>query len=81
MNEKEVNDRDLKPPRSFNDRRSLGISLAILVLVLAVLAVVVPDALNMRTQDVVKKGAGVTKIVKLSSYFDGIAGTRGDTDI
>ena len=57
------------------------VALAILIFVLAVLAIVVPDALSMREPDVVKQGAGVTKVVKLSQYFDGIAGTRGDTDI
>ena len=70
-----------KQTKPFDDRRSLGLSLAILIFVLAVLAVVVPDALSMREPDVVKQGAGVTKVVKLSQYFDGIAGTRGDTDI
>ena len=72
---------ETKQTKPFDDRRSLGLSLAILIFVLAVLAVVVPDALSMREPDVVKQGAGVTKVVKLSQYFDGIAGTRGDTDI
>ena len=65
----------------FKDRKNLGISVAILALACAVLAIVVPDALSMRTPDVVKKGAGVTQVVKLSTYFDGIAGTTGDTDV
>ena len=63
------------------DKKGLAISLVILALTAAVLAVVIPDALRMREKDVVKQGAGVTKVVKLSTYFDKIAGTTGDTDV
>ena len=65
----------------FKDRKNRSISLAILALAFAVLAIVVPDALHMRQQDLVKKGPGVTQVVKLSTYFDGIAGGTGDTDV
>ena len=65
----------------FKDRKNRSISLAILALAFAVLAIVVPDALYMRQQDLVKKGPGVTQVVKLSTYFDGIAGGTGDTDV
>lgn len=67
--------------KSFEDRKGLLASLGILAIVAAILAFVIPDSLAMRAPDVVKKGKGVTETRKLSAYFDGIAGTRGDTDI
>lgn len=66
---------------SSEKKKDLLISLGILAAVAVILSIVIPDALSMRQPDVIKKGAGVTQVRKLSEYFDGIAGTRGDTDI
>ena len=66
---------------SSDKKKNLLISLGILAAVAVILSIVIPDALSMRQPDVIKKGAGVTQVRKLSEYFDGIAGTRGDTDI
>ena len=66
---------------SSEKKKNLLISLGILAAVAVILSIVIPDALSMRQPDVIKKGAGVTQVMKLSEYFDGIAGTRGDTDI
>lgn len=63
------------------NRKNLFVSLGILAAVAAIIALVVPDSLAMRNPDLIRKGKGVTEIRKLSAYFDGIAGTRGDTDI
>lgn len=67
--------------RSSENRKNLLASFAILAAVAAILAAVIPDSLAMRTPDVIKKGKGVTEVRKLSAYFDGIAGTRGDADV
>ena len=66
---------------SSENRKNLLASLGVLAAVAAILAAVIPDSLAMRTPDVIKKGKGVTEVRKLSAYFDGIAGTRGDADI
>lgn len=63
------------------DRRNLLASVAVLAAAVAILCVVVPDALTMRRPDVIHKGPGVTEVRKLSDYFDGIAGTRADTEV
>jgi hypothetical protein len=63
------------------DRKGLLASLAIVATIAAILAFIIPDSLAMREPDVIRKGKGVTQVRKLSEYFDGIAGTRGDTDI
>ena len=66
---------------SSENRKNLLASLGVLAAVAAILAAVIPDSLAMRTPDAIKKGKGVTEVRKLSAYFDGIAGTRGDADI
>ena len=66
---------------SIRNPKNLLASLGVLAAVAAILAAVIPDSLAMRTPDVIKKGRGVTEVRKLSAYFDGIAGTRGDTDV
>lgn len=63
------------------DKKGLLASFAVLAAVVAILCLVIPDALSMRQPDVIKQGKGVTEVRKLSAYFDGIAGTRGDTDV
>ena len=65
----------------FQDKKGLLASLGILAAVAVILSIVIPDALIMREPDLIKKGKGVTEVRKLSAYFDGIAGTRGDTDV
>ena len=66
---------------SIRNPKNLLASLGVLAAVAAILAAVIPDSLAMRTPDVIMKGKGVTEVRKLSAYFDGIAGTRGDTDV
>ena len=66
---------------SIRNPKNLLASLGVLAVVAAILAAVIPDSLAMRTPDVIRKGKGVTEARKLSAYFDGIAGTRGDTDV
>ncbi len=63
------------------DRKNLLASLGVLAVAVAILWVVIPDALTMRQPDVIHKGPGVTEVRKLSEFFDGIAGTRGDTEV
>lgn len=63
------------------DRWNLAASVGVLAAVVAILCVVIPDALAMRQPDVIHKGPGVTEVRKLSDYFDGIKGTTGDTDV
>jgi predicted deacylase len=63
------------------DRKNLLASVGVLAAAVAILFVVIPDALTMRQPDVIHKGPGVTEVRKLSDFFDGIAGTRGDTEV
>jgi hypothetical protein len=63
------------------DRKSLLGSVGVLAAAAAILSVVIPDALTMRQLDVIHRGPGVTEVRKLSDFFDGIAGTRGDTEV
>jgi len=63
------------------DRKNLLASLGVLAVAVAILWVVIPDALTMRQPDVIHKGPGVTEVRKLSEFFHGIAGTRGDTEV
>lgn len=63
------------------DRKNLLASLGVLAVAVAILWVVIPDALTMRQPDLIHKGPGVTEVRKLSEFFDGIAGTRGDTEV
>ena len=63
------------------DRKNLLASVGVLAAAVAILSVVIPDALTMRQPDVIHKGPGVTEVRKLSDFFDGIAGTRGDTEV
>ena len=73
---------ETKQTKPFDDRRSLGLSLAILIFVLAVLAVVVPDALSMREPDVAKDPVGAnsraltSEIRKARELTDGIIGVN-----
>lgn len=48
---------------------------------LALVALVVPDHLSQRKDEIIRRGPGVTAIRKLSEWFPGIRGTRGDTEV
>ena len=51
-------------------------------LVAILLAFSVPSFMIARSQeDVIVKGPGVTRVVRLSEYYDGLKGTNGDTDV
>jgi predicted deacylase len=65
----------------FKDRKNLLTSLGVLAAAIAILFIVIPDALSMRQPDVIRKGPGVTEVRKLSDFFDGIAATTGDTEV
>ncbi len=62
-------------------KTSLIQSIVILAVVAVVFAIVVPGYLRQEIPDTVRKGPGVTEVKKLSDYFPGIAGTRGDTEV
>ncbi|MFO7691862.1 MAG: succinylglutamate desuccinylase/aspartoacylase family protein [Vicinamibacterales bacterium] len=61
--------------------RNTGVSLAVLALSLAVTAAVVPVYRAAGQDDVVRRGPGVASVDRLSAWFPGIGGTRGDTDV
>lgn len=63
------------------DRKNLLASVGVLAAAVAILCVVIPDVLTMRQPDLIHKGPGVTEVRKLSEFFDGIAGTKGDTEV
>ena len=63
------------------DSKNLVASVGVLAFAVAILFVVIPDALTMREPDLIHKGPGVTEVRKLSDYFDGIAGTGADTQV
>jgi len=65
----------------FKYRKNLLASLGVLAAAIAILFIVIPDALSMRQPDVIRKGPGVTEVRKLSDFFDGIAATTGDTEV
>lgn len=58
-----------------------GWNALILGAVAAVCAAVTPGYLAMRRPDALRRGPGVTRVVKLSTWFPGLQGTRGDTDV
>jgi len=63
------------------DRKNLVASVGVLAFAVAILFVVIPDALTMREPDLIHTGPGVTEVRKLSDFFDGIAGTGADTQV
>ena len=56
-------------------------SLVVLGAALAVVAAVVPGYLAAEQDETIRKGPGVTELRELSSWFPGIRGTNGDTDV
>jgi hypothetical protein len=56
-------------------------TLLILTAVLAVVALAIPPYLAMRRPDAIRRGPGVARVVRLSDWFQGIRGTRGDTEV
>jgi hypothetical protein len=63
-----------------NTRNSV-VSGVLLLASLVVVLIVAPQFASMRKPDTIRKGPGVTRIVKLSDYFAGIKGTAGNTDV
>ena len=61
--------------------RNAVVSLVVLGLSLAVVAAVVPGYLAAAQDDVIRRGPGVTSVQRLSTWFPGIGGTNGDTDV
>jgi hypothetical protein len=61
--------------------RNTFISLAVLGLTLGVVAAVIPGYLAAERDEVIRKGPGVTATHRLSTWFPGIRGTSGDTDV
>jgi hypothetical protein len=62
------------------ERNTLA-SLVVLGLSLAVVAAVIPGYRAAERDDVIRKGPGVSAVRKLSTWFPGIRGTNGDTDV
>lgn len=63
------------------DKKNLAISVALLLLVALVLALVIPGDLAMHTPEAIRKGPGVTKIAWLSDWFPKLKGTHADTEV
>jgi len=59
----------------------IAISAGFLACAVAIIGIVSPGFLAMRKPDAIRKGPGVTKIARLSDYFAGLKGSRGDTDV
>jgi len=62
-------------------RANTILSLVVLGFSFGLVAAVIPGYLAAEQDDVVRKGPGVTAIRRLSDWFPGIQGTRGDTDV
>lgn len=61
--------------------KNLIISLLLLAVVGAVLALVIPGNLAMHRAEILRKGPGVTRVAPLSEWFPDLKGTRADTDV
>lgn len=67
---------------NFFQKRRVAVSIALLVLSVAVGAIAGVDFYTFRHyEEVIIPGPGVTDTFMLSAYFDGIAGTSGDTKV
>jgi hypothetical protein len=64
-----------------NSKQNVVASIAVLVGSIALIAAVTPGYLSQRHEERIRKGPGVTAVRKLSEWFPGIRGTRGDTDV
>jgi hypothetical protein len=65
----------------FSRKSNLMLSTLVYGMSLALVALVVPDHLAQRKDEIIRRGPGVTAIRKLSDTFPGIRGTRGDTEV
>ena len=63
------------------NRTNAVVSLVVLGLSLGLVAVVIPEYLAAKQDDVIRKGPGVSSVRRLSEWFPGIRGTSGDTDV
>jgi hypothetical protein len=64
------------------DRKTnLVMSLVVLGMSLGLVAAVIPGYLEAERDEVIRKGPGVTSVLRLSHWFPGIGGTKGDTDV
>jgi hypothetical protein len=61
--------------------RNALVSIAVLGLSLAAVAAVTPRYRAAERDDAIRRGPGVTSVRKLSTWFAGIRGTNGDTDV
>ena len=61
--------------------RNTIVSLVVLALALGAVAAVIPGYRAAEQDDVIRKGPGVTEVRTLSTWFPGLGGTNGDTDV
>jgi len=61
--------------------RNAVVSLVVLGLSLGAVAAVVPGYLAAKQDDALRRGPGVTSVLRLSKWFPGIGGINGDTDV
>lgn len=67
-----------------SNHKGLGnrvLSLGLLAIVVAVCVGVAPGYLALRRPDCLRKGPGLSRITRLSEWFPGIHGSRGDTPV
>ncbi len=61
--------------------RNLGYSMIVMGLSLGVVAAVIPGYRASELDETIRRGPGITSVRKLSDWYPGIHGTRGDTDV
>jgi hypothetical protein len=61
--------------------RNTIVSVVVLAFALGAVAAVIPSYRAAEQDDVIRRGPGVAEVRKLSTWFAGLRGTKGDTDV
>ena len=61
--------------------RNTIVSVVVLAFALGAVAAVIPSYRAAEQDDVIRRGPGVAEVRKLSTWFEGLGGTNGDTDV
>ena len=61
--------------------RNTIVSVVVLAFALGAVAAVIPSYRAAEQDDVIRRGPGVAEVRKLSTWFEGLRGTNGDTDV
>ena len=61
--------------------RNTIVSMVVLAFALGAVAAVIPSYRAAEQDDVIRRGPGVAEVRKLSTWFEGLGGTNGDTDV